>query len=503
MKSVFRYMDKENQYYPTPQKLVKEILGNLDLKLDYIHFLEPCAGDGAICRVVKRYFAEDSKEIDIDCVEIEPVLRDSLKGQGFNVVHEDFETFEAKPIYNLIFMNPPFGKGDEFILKAYELLNAEGMLICILNAETIRNPCNKDRQILKNMIERRGEVHFIENAFSESEHKSDVEIAVVYLKKNTYENEFDMMGGINRDIMTEDEKIDMMQQASSEQRELVPFDKIDNAISIYRNCVKQIFEGINTINQIKTSLLYVEEQAKEFNIKLDDFIKVMLEKEDEEAKEESIKMIRKMVWSYVLKFCQMDEFVFSKQKNAFYDKIDKGSATYPFTRENIKQFFDNIFYNRQSYLKEGIVDLFEEITSKHNGNPYHREGWKTNKNWKINKKIIVNWGMVEFSYDRFHVPYGSRHGWINDLDRVVRKIKMLPGATNIGDALDNKFQNMGRVSQGAVINNEVETAYFKMRFFKKGTLHITFKDQEILNELNSIGAKMRTDLGYDDYGKNI
>ncbi|KKM68140.1 hypothetical protein LCGC14_1463920, partial [marine sediment metagenome] len=32
--------------------------------------------------------------------------------------------------------------------------------------------------------------------------------------------------------------------------------------------------------------------------------------------------------------------------------------------------------------------------------------------------------------------------------------------------------------------------------------HITFKDDELLKDLNFIGAKLRTDLGYDDYGKS-
>lgn len=28
-------------------------------------------------------------------------------------------------------------------------------------------------------------------------------------------------------------------------------------------------------------------------------------------------------------------------------------------------------------------------------------------------------------------------------------------------------------------------------------------DESILDELNLLGAKIRTDIGYDDYGKNI
>ena len=253
---------------------------------------------------------------------------------------------------------------------------------------------------------------------------------------------------------------------------------------------------------------------------MEKFIKVMLENDSEESKEESIKMIRKMIWSYVLKFCNMDQYLFHRQRAEFYDKLNKGSGILPFTKDNIKQFFDNLFMQRKEYFKQGIIDLFNEITSYHNGNNRHTEGWKTNKNWKINKKIIVNWSIVEFNdYSKYSsYSYGSgssnRYGtfscrynndWIGDLDKIVRKIQPLSslgyGGLTINEALRDKFQKLGKVYIGEKFDNTVETPYFNLKFWKKGTLHIIFKDKKVLDELNLIGAKVRRDLGYDDYGK--
>lgn len=194
-------------------------------------------------------------------------------------------------------------------------------------------------------------------------------------------------------------------------------------------------------------------------------------------------------------------------------RLDKGSSTLPFTKENISQFFENLFVQRNELFKEGIADLFNEITSYHNGNNRHTEGWKTNKNWKINKKIIVDWG-VEYtdygkyrsygdtrpSYGSFRTIYGK--DWLDDLDKIVRKIKEfgVDGFT-IRESLNSRFQQLGNVYVGEKFDNTCETPYFHLKFFKKGTLHITFKDEKILEELNLIGAKLRRDLGYDDYGK--
>ena len=211
-----------------------------------------------------------------------------------------------------------------------------------------------------------------------------------------------------------------------------------------------------------------------------------------------------------------------RQREEFYNKLDKGSGTLPFTKDNISQFFDNLFHQRNVYFKEGIQDLFNEITSYHNGNNIHTEGWKTNKNWKINKKIIVNWSVIEYTgyskYGTIYDSYGkadppSRYGtfscryyekdWIRDLEKIVRKIQPIGSqGFTIKVALRRQFDELGKVYIGEKFNNKCETPYFHLKFWKKGTLHIIFKDEKLLSELNLIGAKLRTDLGYDDYGKN-
>jgi len=61
--------------------------------------------------------------------------------------------------------------------------------VCILNAETIRNPFSAKRKLLKNIVEQHGTVEFKQNAFTEAERKTGVEIAIVRLEKRT-ENTF-------------------------------------------------------------------------------------------------------------------------------------------------------------------------------------------------------------------------------------------------------------------------------------------------------------------------
>lgn len=83
--------------------------------------------------------------------------------------------------YDLIIMNPPFNSGCVHLLKALDLQERNGgAIICLLNAETLRNTYTNDRKALKQRLENYdASIEFIENTFSDAERKMKVEIALV------------------------------------------------------------------------------------------------------------------------------------------------------------------------------------------------------------------------------------------------------------------------------------------------------------------------------------
>lgn len=106
-------------------------------------------------------------DADIDCIEIESELRATLKGKRFNVVHDDFLTYNTAKRYDLIFMNPPFSDADRHLLKAIDMQERYGgTVVCILNAETVRNPFSNTRKELAKKLEKYdAQIRFYENAF--------------------------------------------------------------------------------------------------------------------------------------------------------------------------------------------------------------------------------------------------------------------------------------------------------------------------------------------------
>ncbi len=509
-RKILKYMTKKNQYYPTPEYLIKKILINLDFSksdLPEIHMLEPTAGDGAIARVARDYFESINKKAVISTIEIETTLNQALQGQGFRVIGQDFNNYIDKPHYDLILMNPPFNQGSKFLLKAYKSLASNGELICLLNAETIKNPYSKERKELLNLISSNGEVEILEKAFDNAKVETNVEIAIVHLKKPNYGSEFDLFGNINQDILTHEELLKNQYKSNINQKGIVSFNQVEAAISIYRQSAEKIFQGIQAIKVVKQSLNNLNNEANEFDINIDTFFHTMCNKSPEEAREETISNLRKMIWSYVLKHCDMDKYLYTKHKQEFYENLQKGSSTLPFTKENVQSFFDTIFMQKQELFKRGTIDLFEKILTYHKDNENHREGWKTNKNWKINEKIIIpSWGIkfLKYNYENYgkYEIVSDNLDWLNDLDRIIRTLDLVSYDEKehcdnyVKNQLEECFRDLGKVYDGQKYNNKLETRYFKIKFFKKGTLHIEFKSKKVLDLLNVAGANCRTDLGY-------
>ena len=137
------------EFYPTPESLLNKIFEGVDWKqVDTI--LEPSAGKGDIIEFIQN--SEEAHRyhhnFEIDCIEKDPNLQAVLKQKGFRLVHDDFFTFHTWKQYDLIVMNPPFSCGDKHLLNALKFQEDGGNIICILNAETLKNPYSITRQAL-------------------------------------------------------------------------------------------------------------------------------------------------------------------------------------------------------------------------------------------------------------------------------------------------------------------------------------------------------------------
>ena len=166
----------DNQFYPTPKSLLDKIGEDFSelfnkFNRNRVSILEPSAGKGDIAEWLKKKVDSSSWghrdswsfwEADIDCIEIDRDLCSTLKGKHLRVVHDNFFSFDSRKRYDLIFMNPPFADGDKHLLKAISLQERYGgVIVCILNAETIRNPYTNSRKELCSILK----IHILIDVF--------------------------------------------------------------------------------------------------------------------------------------------------------------------------------------------------------------------------------------------------------------------------------------------------------------------------------------------------
>lgn len=258
-------------FYPTPDSLAFDMVFSLrEVKSGFTTYpkpiLEPSAGDGALARQVHAlafnvhhdhktgevdyYDKEKARSAELDCIELSSDFRAVLKKDGFRVVHDNFLTFRPTTKYAAIVMNPPFSAGAAHLLKALDVMQDGGKIRCLLNAETLRNPCTNERKELAAKLEElHATVKYIPDAFKNARRAARVEVALVSVDIP----EREPVSRIRLDLKNETaERL----KENPEFAALVSSDPITAAIERYNAAaegVRRIYEEYNGIKSLFSS----------------------------------------------------------------------------------------------------------------------------------------------------------------------------------------------------------------------------------------------------------
>jgi hypothetical protein len=154
--------------FETPEQNVTELLDYIDMHHEtdptlQWRILEPSAGKGAIARQIR----DRLPHAQIDCLEIDPINREILEAQGFNVIGEDFLSAELEGDYHFVVMNPPF-KGIEYqkhIKKAFSLVKEGGMVGAIAPKGSLGFHMHQAKDTFSNFVAERGDAEDIGSPF--------------------------------------------------------------------------------------------------------------------------------------------------------------------------------------------------------------------------------------------------------------------------------------------------------------------------------------------------
>lgn len=510
------------QFYPTPLELAKKCMApHIDRYASYRNgtkILDPSAGSGAFLDAAIAVFkdrhdeayslylkrVEDYKKEKggypnlwsaptweehkvKDCcyaIEIDPDLQSVLMGKKYKVIDFDFLKHKSVNHYSLVVMNPPFRNGAKHLLYAWENLSFDN-LVCILNAETIKNPCNAERELLAKIIQDNNfTVEFEEGAFSDADRKTDVEIAIVRMKKERQSNLFD-------DIEVE--------RAKGMQDDLSSVDSI-NALAkpdIIGMLLEQYTETMTEYVEWRKSSRRMQAKAKLWDWNRDKSYRANdmpgnidgHGSTDAAQYDNYIERLTEAAWNTVFRLTNMEGKMTKKVKEQF-EKNRTQIGEMAFTEENIYTVLNLLIANSERMAVDCCMEVFDFFTAYYKENRVHFEGWKTNDAFEVNAKVILPHIITRADGGTFEVAYRS---WdrCDDIDRAMSFIA--------GKSYDNVLTIRGAMAQHAnqckeriaSPKDEFESEFFRIRCFIKGTIHLVFKDEVIHQRFNRIVAKER------------
>lgn len=463
-------------YYPTPEAFLEEITSgmNWDKVKD---MLEPSAGSGNICDYARKMKGK-WEYVDIDCVEIEPELRAILKDKGYRVVHDDFLTLHTYKHYDLIFMNPPFSQGARHLLKALDVQSRTGgSIICILNAETIRNAYSHERQALVQKLEQYGaEMKYYEGAFSVAENPTDVEVCVVKVTVPAPERQTTIF-----DTLREKDYEEFERKAAS--YELAELDFVKGYVALYN---RELEWALQLYDE------YLELQSKALDEKslLQFCIGEGTRDREGFTVNGYVKVIRRKYWKKLFEHPEFTRRLTSNLYNQYISRINT-FTDYDFSYWNIKTLQQEIARNLVRGVEECIIDLFDELSARHSwdsdmkNNIHYYNGWKTNLSWKINRRVIIPLCVWDYNGK---LEYGMN--MMNALSKLADIEKVL-NYLDCGETRDtDEYFSVERYLNDGRTRN-IPMKYFTVTFYKKGTCHITFTNERLLKKFNIFGSQKK------------
>lgn len=478
-------MIDNEQYYPTPEDLAKRLVRLI--KIGESPVLEPSAGTGALVEAFQTWHHSGH----IHCIELNPERAATLKGKDFTVIWDDFTTFDALTPYSTIIMNPPFNDGARHLLKALRLCAPSGEIACVLNAETIKNPCTNERKALIAELEEQEKytVDFVESAFIEAERQTTVEVALVYVKKKGAAATCSTLDHFKRWIADE-----RAMAGYEDDMALTRYGDMYQLLDTYRAEIMaafRLYDEIRGYNKVCLSDDSPYGSDSVFDIKVN-----TVGSKGSANRAAIVRKITYKYWKHLLYSKELDHLLTSEVQSEYSRKLVE-MADFEFNERNILQLKQDLCQNLIQNLDRAILKVWEQFTSrysytKYSQNIHYYNGWKTNQAFRCNKKVII----PLYAFDRWDGKFEPRYSVARELSDIEKAMSYLDCGRTVGSDMCQRLSLAEQQGQ----SRGIDTKFFTVTCYKKGTCHLVFKDMELLKKFNLYCGRKKNWLP-DDYGR--
>lgn len=199
--------------------------------------------------------------------------------------------------------------------------------------------------------------------------------------------------------------------------------------------------------------------------------------------------VNNSLWKRVFDELELEKRMDSKTMVEF-EKFKQGREVLEFNAVNFYSLLDFIGNGRAQMFKQAVLTAFDTMTAFYKDNQVHVEGWAHNDQYKVNAKVIIPNG----------ITYESRWGWswgtiywrgtdrYSDIDKAMSYLSGIIEYKSIHTAIQALVSDLNK---GLTWSHETESEFFKIKIHKKGTVHLVFKSQWLLDELNIVACRAK------------
>jgi hypothetical protein len=454
-------------FYPTPKHVLDIMLEGEDVE-NKICF-DPEGGKGDIVDYFKNNGAKDVISCEINA-DLRKILQTKCK-----IIASDFFDVESSQVSHIdyIFMNPPFSEDEKHILHAWEIAPPGCKIKALCNLSTIDNIRTADRKRLKQIIEENGESKDLGECFSDSERKTNVEVALISITKpgNNYDQEFEGF------FMDDD-------PAEIQENGIMSYNVIRDIVNRYVSAVKlfdqQLETGVNMESLIGciTPKYTKDDGALAFTATRNGMPLM---------RHEFKKNLQKRSWLYIFEKMNLGKYS-TKGLKEDINKFVEHQTNIPFTMRNIYKMLEIVIGTTGQRMDKALMEVFDKLTEMHHDNRFGVEGWKTNSHFLLNKKFILDY--ICYQDQRWYKGESKLQMNSNSNSDIMDDfVKALCYIT--GDNYDNYDRLYSCAVDDKTYGQWFNWAYFRCKGFKKGSMHFEFKDDGILAKFNQHIARIK------------
>lgn len=256
--------------------------------------------------------------------------------------------------------------------------------------------------------------------------------------------------------------------------EVIPSVAIDRIIALRESGLKQFTDALALLSSARR--LFLDACSAKYLYGYDICVKDALnwESQPQRAQDAIRKTIDGKIWHRLMLDTGMYTLMSTRQRDE-WDRQVAGETMPEITLDTVLATFNQLHAGKNDTFEQGVIDLFKSLSWD----------YKTNCPCRFGKKIIVSRLMESYSSGRSYFGTLGR----SKLDDLTKVFYLLEGR-NVPDHRVSEGAKFGEFFErerfsGAVYDGE----YFTMRYYMKGTAHITFKRPELVSRINDIVAR--------------